>query len=66
MGDGSKYQSCVLVTETNVGCVDSSRNKTGILGWRSEKMETVNGYEAKVTMCSLPPSGFWMNLSETS
>lgn len=25
-----------------------SRNKTGILGWRSEKMETVHGYEAKV------------------
>lgn len=24
------------------------RNKTGILGWRSEKTETVNGYEAKV------------------
>lgn len=25
------------------------RNKTGILGWRSEKTETVNGYEAKVS-----------------
>lgn len=25
-----------------------ARNKTGILGWRSEKSETVNGYEAKV------------------
>lgn len=24
------------------------RNKTGILGWRSEKTEAVNGYEAKV------------------
>lgn len=24
------------------------RNKTGILGWRSEKMETVNGYDTKV------------------
>lgn len=24
------------------------RNKTGILGWRSEKTEMVNGYEAKV------------------
>ena len=25
------------------------RNKTGILGWRSEKTEMVNGYEAKVS-----------------
>lgn len=24
------------------------RNKSGILGWRSEKTEMVNGYEAKV------------------
>lgn len=29
------------------------RNKTGILGWRSEKTEMVNGYEAKVS------SGSW-------
>ncbi|KAM7399638.1 hypothetical protein PAMP_018889 [Pampus punctatissimus] len=27
-------------------------NKTGILGWRSEKTETVNGYEAKVYAAS--------------
>jgi hypothetical protein len=26
------------------------RNKTGILGWRSEKTEMVNGYEAKVRL----------------
>lgn len=28
--------------------ISCCRNKTGILGWRSEKTETVNGYEAKV------------------
>ncbi|XP_037534454.1 ankyrin repeat domain-containing protein 13B [Nematolebias whitei] len=28
------------------------RNKTGILGWRSEKTEIVNGYEAKVYAAS--------------
>lgn len=57
------YQHCVLTTETNVGSVDSSRNKTGILGWRSEKMETINGYEAKVTNHVFStPSGVWMNI----
>lgn len=29
------------------------RNKTGILGWRSEKTEVVNGYESKVWLISL-------------
>lgn len=31
-------------------CVICCRNKTGILGWRSEKTEIVNGYEAKVNI----------------
>lgn len=31
------------------------RNKTGILGWRSEKTEMVNGYEAKVRHQFLGP-----------
>lgn len=29
------------------------RNKTGILGWRSEKTEVVNGYESKVLLLYL-------------
>lgn len=29
-------------------CLVYFRNKCGIWGWRSEKMETVSGYEAKV------------------
>lgn len=29
-------------------CPSHPRNKSGILGWRSEKTEMVNGYEAKV------------------
>lgn len=33
------------------GCL--RRNKTGILGWRSEKTEVVNGYESKVWLISL-------------
>lgn len=30
------------------GC--APRNKSGIWGWRSEKMEVVSGYEAKVPL----------------
>ena len=30
------------------GALCHPRNKSGILGWRSEKTEMVNGYEAKV------------------
>lgn len=42
---------CIRRPDGNVLLL-SYRNKTGILGWRSEKTETVNGYEAKVD-CSL-------------
>lgn len=34
-------------------CHSDCRNKTGILGWRSEKTEVVNGYESKVQLVFL-------------
>lgn len=44
-----RFDACVYVhmweTSVNISCC---RNKTGILGWRSEKTEIVNGHEAKV------------------
>lgn len=41
---GSRDHRELMCDVLNLCC----RNKTGILGWRSEKTETVNGYEAKV------------------
>uniref|UniRef100_A0A8D0GJY1 Ankyrin repeat domain 13B n=1 Tax=Sphenodon punctatus TaxID=8508 RepID=A0A8D0GJY1_SPHPU len=38
----------VVTTQLDTRNIAFERNKTGILGWRSEKTETVNGYEAKV------------------
>ena len=37
-------------------CLVCFRNKCGIWGWRSEKMETVSGYEAKA---GEPSGGGW-------
>ncbi|XP_053131026.1 ankyrin repeat domain-containing protein 13B isoform X2 [Hemicordylus capensis] len=38
----------VVTTQLDTRNIAFERNKTGILGWRSEKTEIVNGYEAKV------------------
>uniref|UniRef100_UPI0037E96143 ankyrin repeat domain-containing protein 13B n=1 Tax=Semicossyphus pulcher TaxID=241346 RepID=UPI0037E96143 len=42
----------VVTTQLDTRNIAFERNKTGILGWRSEKTETVNGYEAKVYAAS--------------
>uniref|UniRef100_A0A803TUQ6 Ankyrin repeat domain 13B n=1 Tax=Anolis carolinensis TaxID=28377 RepID=A0A803TUQ6_ANOCA len=38
----------VVTTQLDTRNIAFERNKSGILGWKSEKTETVNGYEAKV------------------
>ncbi|XP_068271956.1 ankyrin repeat domain-containing protein 13B isoform X2 [Nyctibius grandis] len=38
----------VVTTQLDTKNIAFERNKSGILGWRSEKTEMVNGYEAKV------------------
>ncbi|XP_061461018.1 ankyrin repeat domain-containing protein 13B isoform X2 [Rhineura floridana] len=38
----------VVTTQLDMRNIAFERNKTGILGWKSEKTEVVNGYEAKV------------------
>ncbi|KAF7244225.1 Ankyrin repeat domain-containing protein 13B [Varanus komodoensis] len=38
----------VVTTQLDTRNIAFERNKTGILGWKSEKTEMVNGYEAKV------------------
>lgn len=42
------------VTATNIDMdkISFERNKSGIWGWRSDKMETINGYECKVYAAS--------------
>lgn len=42
------------VTSTGIDMekISFERNKSGIWGWRSDKMETVNGYECKVYAAS--------------
>ncbi|XP_074535327.1 ankyrin repeat domain-containing protein 13B isoform X2 [Halichoeres trimaculatus] len=42
----------VVTTQLDTRNIAFERNKTGFLGWRSEKTETVNGYEAKVYAAS--------------
>ncbi|XP_041670274.1 ankyrin repeat domain-containing protein 13B isoform X2 [Cheilinus undulatus] len=42
----------VVTTQLDTRNIAFERNKTGILGWRSEKTEMVNGYEAKVYAAS--------------
>uniref|UniRef100_H3B6K9 Ankyrin repeat domain 13B n=1 Tax=Latimeria chalumnae TaxID=7897 RepID=H3B6K9_LATCH len=42
----------VVTTQLDTKNIAFERNKSGILGWRSEKMEIVNGYEAKVYSAS--------------
>lgn len=42
------------VTSTNIDMekISFERNKSGIWGWRSDKMENINGYECKVYAAS--------------
>ncbi|CAF92953.1 unnamed protein product, partial [Tetraodon nigroviridis] len=42
----------VVTTQLDTRNIAFERNKTGILGWRSEKTELVHGYEAKVYAAS--------------
>ncbi|XP_036762169.2 ankyrin repeat domain-containing protein 13B isoform X3 [Manis pentadactyla] len=44
----SRLTAPVVTTQLDTRNISFERNKTGILGWRSEKTEMVNGYEAKV------------------
>ncbi|KAM7086915.1 ankyrin repeat domain-containing protein 13D isoform 2-T2 [Molossus nigricans] len=44
----SRLTSPIVSTHLDTRNVAFERNKCGIWGWRSEKMETVSGYEAKV------------------
>ncbi|XP_071766190.2 ankyrin repeat domain-containing protein 13B isoform X1 [Centroberyx gerrardi] len=44
----ARLSAPVVTTQLDTRNIAFERNKTGILGWRSEKTETVNGYEAKV------------------
>uniref|UniRef100_A0A8C5GLX3 Ankyrin repeat domain-containing protein n=1 Tax=Gouania willdenowi TaxID=441366 RepID=A0A8C5GLX3_GOUWI len=48
----ARLSAPVVTTQLNTRNIAFERNKTGILGWRSEKTETVNGYEAKVYAAS--------------
>ncbi|NXI51138.1 AN13B protein, partial [Chloroceryle aenea] len=43
----------VVTTQLDTKNIAFERNKSGILGWRSEKTEMVNGYEAKVRVSGL-------------
>uniref|UniRef100_A0AAY4EUG7 Ankyrin repeat domain-containing protein n=1 Tax=Denticeps clupeoides TaxID=299321 RepID=A0AAY4EUG7_9TELE len=44
----TRLSAPVVTTQLDTRNISFERNKTGILGWRSEKTEIVNGYEAKV------------------
>ncbi|KAM4742074.1 ankyrin repeat domain-containing protein 13B isoform 1-T1 [Anableps anableps] len=48
----ARLSAPVVTTQLDTRNIAFERNKTGILGWRSEKTETVNGYEAKVYAAS--------------
>ncbi|KAI5624833.1 ankyrin repeat domain-containing protein 13D isoform X2 [Silurus asotus] len=43
-----RLTSPIVSTHLNTRNIAFERNKSGIWGWRSEKMEVVSGYEAKV------------------
>ncbi|CAL8360974.1 unnamed protein product [Merluccius merluccius] len=44
----ARLSAPVVTTQLDTRNIAFERNKTGILGWRSEKTELVNGYETKV------------------
>ncbi|XP_059370241.1 ankyrin repeat domain-containing protein 13B isoform X4 [Carassius carassius] len=48
----ARLSAPVVATQLDTKNISFERNKTGILGWRSEKTEVVNGYEAKVYCAS--------------
>uniref|UniRef100_A0A8C2I3E4 Ankyrin repeat domain 13B n=1 Tax=Cyprinus carpio TaxID=7962 RepID=A0A8C2I3E4_CYPCA len=48
----ARLSTPVVATQVDTRNISFERNKTGILGWRSEKTEVVNGYEAKVYCAS--------------
>uniref|UniRef100_A0A3P9M2E6 Ankyrin repeat domain 13B n=1 Tax=Oryzias latipes TaxID=8090 RepID=A0A3P9M2E6_ORYLA len=48
----ARLSAPVVTTQLDTRNITFERNKTGILGWRSEKTEMVNGYEAKVYAAS--------------
>uniref|UniRef100_A0AAR2IRC2 Ankyrin repeat domain-containing protein n=1 Tax=Pygocentrus nattereri TaxID=42514 RepID=A0AAR2IRC2_PYGNA len=48
----ARLSAPVVTTQLDTRNISFERNKTGILGWRSEKTEVVNGYEAKVYCAS--------------
>uniref|UniRef100_A0AAY4BSR1 Ankyrin repeat domain-containing protein n=1 Tax=Denticeps clupeoides TaxID=299321 RepID=A0AAY4BSR1_9TELE len=47
-----RLTSPIVSTHLNTRNIAFERNKSGIWGWRSEKTETVSGYEAKVYSAS--------------
>ncbi|MCI4385925.1 hypothetical protein PGIGA_G00056200 [Pangasianodon gigas] len=48
----ARLSAPVVTTQLDTRNISFERNKTGILGWRSEKTEVVNGYESKVYCAS--------------
>ncbi|XP_029468108.1 ankyrin repeat domain-containing protein 13B isoform X2 [Rhinatrema bivittatum] len=44
----SRLTAPVVTTQLDTKNIAFERNKSGILGWRSERTEMINGYEAKV------------------
>uniref|UniRef100_A0A8C1HQ30 Ankyrin repeat domain 13B n=1 Tax=Cyprinus carpio carpio TaxID=630221 RepID=A0A8C1HQ30_CYPCA len=48
----ARLSAPVVATQLDTRNISFERNKTGILGWRNEKTEVVNGYEAKVYCAS--------------
>ncbi|KAM4795772.1 ankyrin repeat domain-containing protein 13B isoform 2-T2 [Rhinophrynus dorsalis] len=44
----SRLTAPVVTTQLDTKNISFERNKSGILGWRSEKTEVINGYESKV------------------
>ncbi|XP_059390318.1 ankyrin repeat domain-containing protein 13B-like isoform X2 [Carassius carassius] len=48
----ARLSTPVVATQLDTRNISFERNKTGILGWRSEKTEVVNGYESKVYCAS--------------
>uniref|UniRef100_A0A8C6TPV4 Ankyrin repeat domain 13B n=1 Tax=Neogobius melanostomus TaxID=47308 RepID=A0A8C6TPV4_9GOBI len=48
----ARLSAPVVTTQLDTRNIAFERNKSGILGWRSEKTEMVNGYEAKVYAAS--------------
>ncbi|XP_042737885.1 ankyrin repeat domain-containing protein 13D isoform X1 [Lagopus leucura] len=56
-----RLTSPIVSTHLDTRNIAFERNKSGIWGWRSEKMEVVSGYEAKVPLagCTAPAMWSW-------